>query len=497
MASFVVMMLIVAHRFLRLDLTSTLWASLRPSTVLTGLLGLTLLWGVARRSVRVRLPVLLVPQWLLWGWALVSKVVVDGTGQVVEFAKGDYTKDIVFASLLGLLACTARRLRVFSWVFIAVLSLISVVTIPQRSGIRECYHYKLTGNLNYEQETDHRPCVAAADCFNVPRSEAHLRDDGWVCERSGDWGLATVQDRIHYVGTLVDPNGLALGLVMAAALALGLLTRPKSDPEVAPLPDAQPESWTNRLSATLLGPERRWLATLLLLVPLGLYAYATVLAASRAGQVALALVLLMFCYMRVGWVGVMLASVLAAPLALLSRRSEAEAAYSTVTRILTYLNGYEAFWDHPLFGVGFANYGRISFLNAHNSFLLAVTETGLLGGSLFLLGVYLCLKLLLAVLYWPGSDTDLADARELLEIKHLARTLLAMLTGVLCCVMFLSLAFDVLWLLPVGLVAGFQLWVSDRLPELQLRVRGWELLLVLLLGALLPTGFLAVVARNW
>jgi hypothetical protein len=111
--------------------------------------------------------------------------------------------------------------------------------------------------------------------------------------------------------------------------------------------------------------------------------------------------------------------------------------------------------------------------------------------------VYLCLKLLLAVLYWPGSDTDLADARELLEIKHLARTLLAMLAGVLCCVMFLSLAFDVLWLLPVGLVAGFQLWVSDRLPELQLRVRGWELLLVLLLGALLPTGFLAVVARNW
>lgn len=201
--------------------------------------------------------------------------------------------------------------------------------------------------------------------------------------------------------------------------------------------------------------------------------------------------------MSIGWAGVVLAGLCAAPVVLVSTRNAAEAAYSTLTRIWTYINGYHAIWENPLFGVGFENYGRISFINAHNSFLLALTETGLLGGALFTLGVYLAFKLVLAVQFWPGSPSDLADAEELTELRHLAHTLLSMLVGVVACVFFLSLAFDVLWLFPLSIVAAFHRVVMEKLPDLQLRLRVVEILVVGVLGALLPAGLIAVATRGW
>ena len=463
-----VILAIVAHRFLRLDLTNDLIASLHPQALLTGLLALTLGWGVLMRSVSLRPSAVLLVQWGLWAWAMLSKVVADGPGWFSEFIRGDYAKDMLFATLVSLTATSLARLRALSWVVVATLSLIAVITIPQHNGPKQCYHYKLNGELNYNEQTDGRPCAGAADCFDLPKGEEHLRDEGWACERTGTWGLATVLERIHYVGNLVDPNALAQALVMAAALGLGLLTWPQ----------------TQRSSL---------LQRLLLLAAVFLLSVAVVYAASRAAQLALALVMLCFFYVRFGLVGIVLAGLGGAPVVLISNRNAAEAAYSTLTRIMTYMNGYDALWQHPVFGVGFANYEKISFINAHNSFFQAITETGLIGGSLYLLGIYLAFKLVIGVALWPGSDDDLALA----ELRHLARTLLAMLVGVVSCVFFLSLAFDVMWLFPVGIIAAFHGAVREQLPEYELRVRGIELLAVLLCGALLPAAFLFFATRNY
>jgi hypothetical protein len=475
MAAFVVVLAIVAHRLLRLDLSQEWMAALRPQLVLTALLVAATAGGVMLRSVRLSLSSLLGLQWALWAWALVSKVVADGTETAVPFLRGDYTKDLIFASLVGVTVVTARRLRALMWVVVLCLTVVAAVALPQRSGARECHYFKNAWTLNYEQTSDRRPCVAASDCYTVPKSESHLRDYGWACERTGPWGLATVTDRIHYFGSLMDPNGLALALVMAAALALGLLTWP-ANAATAPPP---------LLARVLLGGA------------VALFGMALIFAASRAAQFALALVMLIFFYARVGWPGVVLAGLCAAPVVMVSTRNAAEAAYSTLTRIWTYINGYHALWENPLFGVGFENYGRISFINAHNSFLLALTETGLLGGALFTLGAYLPLKLALSVLLWPGAPSDRADAEELAELRHLARTLLAMLVGVTACVFFLSLAFDVLWLFPVAITAGFHRTVRERLPDLTLRLRAFEIVLVGILGALLPAGLIAVATRGW
>lgn len=481
-ALFYVLLAIVAHRFLRIDLVSDAFALLRPQTVLTALLAATLGGAVLLRQVAVWPGGIIAVQAGLWAWALVTKVVADGTSYIAPYLRGDYAKDVVFAGLISLGAGSARRLRALAWVFVLSLTVIAGATVPQHRGVRQCYHFAISGELNYEQQSDGRLCVSAEDCYSVPKSEAHLRDQGWACERSGVWGLATVLDRIHYVGNLLDPNALALALVMAVALGLGLFTWPQDDAEAAP----------GRLARAGL------------LAALGLLGLAVIYAASRAGQVALLLTLVCFFYARIGWLGVALAGLGGLPLALFSSRNAAEAAFSTLTRAQTYLNGYRAFLDHPVLGVGHGNYERISFINAHNSFLLALTETGLIGGSLFLLGVYLSFKCVLTVLWWPRDARELrpgsvdwedGELRELVRLRHLARALLAMLVGVLWCVFFLSLAFDVMWLFPVGIVAAFHRAAQRSLPGYALRLSLFELAILVAVGALLPAALVAVATR--
>ncbi|MCS6914640.1 MAG: hypothetical protein RMK29_11820 [Myxococcales bacterium] len=462
MASFIVLLAIVAHRFLRLDLLDERIARLHPPAVLAVLLALALGWDVLRGGLRLRAQALLMVQWALCGWAAVCKLVADGVAGMRAFVSSNYLKDVVFLTLVGVLSGTLERLRTLIWVFVAVMTFVAAVVTPQRVGDRRCYYYDYgrSQGLNYEQKTDGRPCLAAADCYELPAGEQHLRGMSWACERRGPLGLATVVERARYVGSMAEPNSMSLALVMGCALALGLATWPR-------------------------GRRRgsRGLLRVVLLASTALMTAAVLAAASRAGQAALALMLVTLVLLRIGpWAAVLMAP-LALPLALLSTRRTAEAAYSTTTRVRTMLNGYQAYLDHPLFGVGLDNYGRISDLNAHNSFILAATECGILGIGLFVLGVYLALKLLVKVWRWPRAEQEPASLEEL---RHLAAILLAMLVGVCSCITFESLSFDVMWLFPVGMLAAFYRVVQEEIPAFELDLHIGEILAALAVGALVP-----------
>ena len=466
MAAFAIIVLIVAHRILRFDMLSDDFLMLRPQAVLLTLLALAVPLALWQRQLTLRFSTVLAVQWSLFLWALISRLVSDGVDELLPFLIGDYAKDLVFSTLLGVLTTNPRRQRVIYATFVLAMLFAAIVSIPQRFGPKQCHYFRFASQLNYEQTSDRRPCQSTAECYTVPQHEQHLRDFGWACERTGPLGLATVVDRIHYTGNLLDPNALALALVMAAALLVGLATWPDPSP-------------------------RRWLW----LIGLPVLGLAVILAASRAAQVAMGAVLLCFFYFRVGISGAVLAAVLSSPLLLISTRNEAEAAYSTVTRIMTYLNGFRAFLDYPLFGVGFANYERISFLNAHNSFLQALVETGIIGGALYLTGIYASAKLLIQVIQFPSEELLATEPARLEEIQHIAKTLLAMLLGVLLCVLFLSLAFDFSWLVPLGLVAGFELSLRDEFPTHRLRIGIIELV-AMIIGTLLFLGvFVLVTAR--
>ncbi len=509
------MLLIVAHRFLRLDLTKDWVAQLHPPVVLLGLLLVATLYDLFRGRLRLRLLFPMVIQWAAWGWAGITKVVADGPATLRAFATHDFTKDLIFATLISVFFDSVRKLKQLAWVFVAVLTLVALVTLPQRDGDRKCFHYRFADVLGYNQLADNRPCATAAECYNVPQGESEWKDDGWACEHEGPWGLATVIDRIHYVGNLADPNAQAQALVMACALALGLLFWPQTGRE---------------------SPFWRTLIRLALFAALVVMGLAVYYAASRAAQAALGVTLLCFFYTRIGPIGTLIGAAGGLPLALLSRRNQVEAAYSTLTRIETQVNGYMAFLDQPLFGVGFGNYEKISFITAHNSFLLSATEAGVIGSALFVLAVYVSFKLLFQVVRWPVPEPEPEDdpdgqgppernfaptydengheieefepdendendgeagAAEIIELKHLGMTLLSMLVGVGWCVTFLSLSYDVMWLFPVGIVAAFYGVSRDRLPEFEMRLSIWEILLVLLLGGLLPAIFAVIATRGW
>lgn len=477
MASFVVLLIIVAHRFLRLDLLFEPVARLRPAALLLGLLILALCYDVLRLGFRVRLSVHLIIQWALWVWAGITKIVADGTGVVRGLVVGDYLKDVIFLTLIGTLLDSVRKLRALMWLFTAVMTVVALLAIPQRFGPRLCYYYNWQASmaLNYEQKTDGRPCLQAGDCYALPPGEQHLASMSWACERTGILGLSTVTERVRYVGSMMDPNSMALALVMGVALALGLAT------------------WPRRA-----GERRRPLLRILLLGCTAIMAGALVLGASRSGQVALALTLLCFLALRIGPAALLLAIPLSIPAAFLTTRKEAELIYSTITRNQTVLNGYQAFLEQPLFGVGLDNYLRISFLNAHNSFMLTATETGVIGSALFLLGIYMAFKLLFLVVRWPRPEIDVDDdtelpptrigeeAHEVREVRHLARALLCMLLGVSSCITFQSLSFDVMWLFPVGIVAAFHHIARDTIPDLELNLHPLEVLGALILGGLMP-----------
>lgn len=489
MAAFIVVLLIVAHRFLRLDLVSGTVAALRPQTLLLGAMAVSLAFGVLTRRIKLRISPLLFIQWALWAWALLTLVVSDGAGSLRDSLTGDYTKDVVFATLIALTVTTVARLRTLAIVFTAVMAIIAAVVIPQHSGPKTCNYAPITSSLSYDQKSDHRPCASAQDCYNVPRSEAHLRDMDWTCEHGGPWELSTVIDRVHYTGNLLDPNALALSLVVAAAFAMMIVLWPRPPTGVA---IAGAGTGLGGLGVTAV-------LRLAALAALPAFAVAVLYAASRAGQLALGLVFFLGLVSRVGWLGVIAAVPMAAPVILISYRNESEAAYSTVTRIMTFLNGYHAFLDHPVFGVGLGNYERFSFLNAHNSFMLALTETGLIGGFLFVLGCYAGVKFLLSIALWPPGTPSLTDEQRyrLSELRHAARMLLGMLLGALLCVFFLSLAFDVMWLFPVGIVAGFYQAVRAELPEYSLRLSVIEIFGLLFVSALLPAALVAVASARF
>ena len=268
-----------------------------PASGLADVLALAVPLALWQRQLTLRFSTVLAVQWSLFSGADFAARIGWGR-RTFALLIGDYAKDLSFDAAWRA-DDQPRRQRVIYATFVLAMLFAAIVSIPQRFGPKQCHYFRFASQLNHEQTSDRRPCQSTAECHTVPQHEQHLRDFGWACERTGPLGLATVVDRIHYTGNLLDPNALALALVMAAALLVGL--------------------------ATLARPVAETLVRLIGL-PVGL---AVILAASRAAQVAMGAVLLCFFYFASAYREPSLAAVLSSPLLLISTRNEAEAAYST------------------------------------------------------------------------------------------------------------------------------------------------------------------------
>jgi putative inorganic carbon (hco3(-)) transporter len=167
-------------------------------------------------------------------------------------------------------------------------------------------------------------------------------------------GAKLIEGRITYLGFFNDPNDLSMAFLLILPLALGLVRR--SEPAL--------------LRAVGLG-----CAALIL--------YGTFLCNSRGSMLGIMAMLAMAGIRRYGWARTLtLLPLIFGPLLLLapSRVNEMSAdEESAAGRIDAWYEGFDMLRHHPLFGVGKGLFTDHNWLTAHNSFVLAIAELGMVG----------------------------------------------------------------------------------------------------------------------
>lgn len=273
--------------------------------------------------------------------------------------------------------------------------------------------------------------------------------------------------RIQYVGIFNDPNDLGLLFVTCIPMAAYLSSR-----------------------GGLLGLRR-----LFWLLVTGVLVYGVYLTDSRGALLALLAVMGVYIWQRKGLfvAGALGAMAVAVLLALPSRFSEIDAEEESAQgRIESWYEGLQMFQGHPVFGVGPDMYTDYNPLTAHNSFVLILAETGIVGYTLWLAFVVYCFRMMwagsrpLRMPAWDGQGDDDADAdadentfedaavdmdfealdARIEEGRAIAMTLLLSLIGFFTAAFFLSRSYVIILYLLTALVVAHYADIRRDDPEL-------------------------------
>lgn len=228
-----------------------------------------------------------------------------------------------------------------------------------------------------------RRIVGAMMIFSLSSAVLALHGIGQIDDGIGWTGMGLSQGtRIQYVGIFNDPNDLGMLFVTCLPMAVFLASRGK------------------RFGPTWLF----WMSVA------GLLTYGVYLTDSRGALLGLLLVLGVYVWQTrgvfvAGALGSMAVGVL---LALPSRFQEIDASEASAQgRVESWYEGLMMFRGHPLFGVGPDMYSDIYHLTAHNSYVLVLAETGIVGFTLWLAFVVYGFRMMWAV--WrdpPAWDDD-------------------------------------------------------------------------------------------
>lgn len=178
-------------------------------------------------------------------------------------------------------------------------------------------------------------------------------------EGTGWTGAETIEGRITYLGFLNDPNDLSMAFLMSLPLTLYLARRP------TPL-----------------------LLRAVAVAAAGITLYGIWLCNSRGSVLGLAAMLGLYTVRRFGFLkGALALPVLVVALAFLSPSRSGELTMddeSAAGRVDAWYAAFEMFRSRPLFGVGAGLFTDHNPMTAHNSFVLAVAELGLVGYTIWL-----------------------------------------------------------------------------------------------------------------
>ena len=292
-------------------------------------------------------------------------------------------------------------------------------------------------------------CAAVLALHGIEQSQAGI---GWT-------GVGLSQGtRIQYVGIFNDPNDLGLLFVMSLPMALYLSGR-----------------------GGLFG-----LARLFWLAISGVLLYGIYLTDSRGTLLALLVILAVYVWWRRGLFTAMVlgAIALVGMMALPSRMQDLDVSEASAAgRVDSWYEGLQMFREHPLLGVGADMYTDINPLTAHNSFVLVLAETGIIGFTIWLAFVIYCFRMMHSAIREPawstddrlgdGQGADMSDdeavSAHLEVLRHdrdVALTLLLSLYGFFTAAFFLSRSYLVILYLLAALVVAHYTGMRRRNPEL-------------------------------
>ncbi len=283
-------------------------------------------------------------------------------------------------------------------------------------------------------------CAAVLALHGIDQS---LTGTGWT-------GMGMSQEtRIQYVGIFNDPNDLGMLFVMCLPMPFYLASR-----------------------GGLLGLRRVfwWTAA-------GLMLWGIFLTDSRGTLLAVVAILGIYIWWKRGPVtaGLLGAGALAAMMALPSRMQELDVSEeSAAGRVDSWYEGLQMFINDPLFGVGAGNYTDYNPLTAHNSFVLVLAETGIIGFTIWLAIVGYSFRMMWTVMHrgeqiMDDVPADVADeivVGEWRDDSAMTLTLLLSLTGFFVASFFLSRSYVVILYLLVAMVVAHYLRMRETYPSL-------------------------------
>jgi len=279
------------------------------------------------------------------------------------------------------------------------------------------------------------PAARGEEPSAIVEDGEHRADDdeagGLIAEDEDETGLT----RIRGLGTMHDPNDLAMGLVVAIGLIAGI--------------------W--RATATPRNAA--------LVLAAGVLIYGVYLTRSRGGALALAIVSWRFAATRIGRIpaAILFAVLVAGTVALDygGRQFSIDPDESAAGRLTAWTEGLEMLKAKPILGVGYGQFLEYHTLTAHNSLVLCFAETGLIGCFFWVGLLVVTLLELRALRRMAGGDSFDESVRAWAEGLHLA------LVGFLAASFFLSRTFVPTLYLIIGLAAALASIARDsgkRIP---------------------------------
>ena len=351
-------------------------------------------------------------------------------------------------SIYVLIALGLSSFKAFEFLAATILACtlwISAVCVHQGMQPLQCIAFLPTADAS-PGHPDGRPCEIAETCsLNAPEPGADYR-----CDRVGLFDITSIGNgRVRYIGVLQDPNEAAMTVAIGIPLAFAFFQRKRTAIR-----------FVVAVTAFLLA------------------AITVVMSKSRGGQLEFLAVLAVYFFKRYRWKGLLLAAIIMLPVVAMGGREGEEADSSATERLDNLMVGLLLFAHSPVVGVGMSRFTEYHNLTAHNSYVLAAAELGIIGMVAWLSILFASFKVAyrsLTLITGPES--------EVARIWGLA--MLSALTGLSVGIFFLSFNYHYVFWIYMGMTAALAGAVARRFPHFQADVTRREVGLLTLGGLLL------------